>query len=119
RELAILTVAAHRRSAFEWHAHTEPARAAGLDEATRAAVRAGAGDALSGADRLVWRAVSSLLAERDLDEGTVAELDDLAGVAGLVELVTLVGYYDLLAMSMRTFRVESPDGADGWSDESR
>lgn len=111
RELAILTVAAHHRSAFEWHAHRQPARAAGLTDATLDAVRAGDAAALDEPDGLVFRAVRRLLTDRDLDEHTFGEVQDALGVSGAVELVTLVGYYDLLALGMRVFRAPLPDGA--------
>lgn len=109
RELAILTVAAHHHSAFEWYAHHEPARAAGLSEATLAAVHAGDPADLTGPDALVHRAVTGLLTDRDLDDETFAEVRDLLGITGAVELVTLVGYYDLLALGMRTFRAPLPE----------
>jgi alkylhydroperoxidase family enzyme len=107
RELAILTVAAHRRSDFERHAHTEPARAAGLSDQDLLAVQDG-GEALSGADAVVHRAVTTLISDRDLDDETFAAVQDLVGTTGTVELVMLVGYYDLLALSLRSFRVPTP-----------
>ncbi len=111
RELAILTVAAHRHSAFEWHAHEPLAIAAGLDRAKLEHVRDADGNGLEGADALVHRCVRTLLTDRDLGDDDVTGLQELLGVTGVVELVTLVGYYDLLALSMRTFRVELPETA--------
>lgn len=114
RELAILTVAAYRDSDFEWYAHEPLARTAGVSEPELAALRSGGpgGDGgLGPADLLVRQCVESLLAQRDLSDRDFDELKNLVGVTGIVELVTLVGYYDLLAMSMRTFRVGLPDGA--------
>jgi len=107
RELAILTVAVHRDSDFEWHAHTEPAYAAGLTDEDLASVRAG-GDAMTGPDALIHRVVIALLTDRDLDDDTFTAVEDLLGTTGTVELIVLVGYYDLLALSMRTFRVPTP-----------
>jgi 4-carboxymuconolactone decarboxylase len=41
------------------------------------------------------------------------------GRAAVVELVTLVGYYQALALQLRVFRVGLPDGEDapGWPPE--
>ncbi len=111
RELAILTVAAHRDSDFERHAHTEPARTAGLTDQDLAAILTG-GETLAGPDAVVHRAVIALLTDRDLNDQTLAAVEDLLGTTGTVELVTLVGYYDLLALSLRTFRVPTPRVAD-------
>jgi alkylhydroperoxidase family enzyme len=107
RELAILTVAAHRDSDFERHAHTDPARAAGLTDEDLAAIDAG-GEALTGPDAVIHRAVIVLLSDRDLDDESFEAVQDLLGTTGTVELVVLVGYYDLLALSMRAFRVPRP-----------
>jgi alkylhydroperoxidase family enzyme len=110
RELAILVVAAHRQSTFEWYAHQEPARDAGLPEGTVAGIRAG-GRGLIGDDALVNRAVLGLLTDREWDDETFAAVRDLLGIAGAVELVALVGYYDLLDLTMSTFRAGIPEGA--------
>lgn len=112
REIAILTVAAHRRSAFEWFAHEAPARDAGLTDADRASVRDGSGAGLADSDDLVRRSVVALLDDRDLDDEAFDAVQSLLGVAGAVELVTVVGYYDLLALGMQAFRVPLPAEAE-------
>ena len=110
RELAILIVAAHWSSAFEQHAHEAAGRLAGLSEAEMAAVRAGREpDLADPAERAAVRAARALVRAGDLDDeeyaGTVAEV----GEAGVFELTTLVGYYALLALQLRVFRVSAPD----------
>jgi hypothetical protein len=54
--------------------------------------------------------VVALLARGDLDDDEYGQAQDALGVERLVELVTLVGYYDLLALSLKVFRVPMPDG---------
>jgi hypothetical protein len=49
---------------------------------------------------------------RDLSQDTFEKLCLLLGVRGTVDLVMLVGYYDLLALSLRAFRVPLPEDAD-------
>jgi 4-carboxymuconolactone decarboxylase len=51
REIAILAVAAHWESEFEWYAHTAVARAAGLGDTELAAVGTAAGPASPGRRR--------------------------------------------------------------------
>ena len=48
REIAILVVAAHWRSDFEWYAHEAVGRSVGLGDADLAAVRDGRHAALAG-----------------------------------------------------------------------
>ena len=62
REIAILAVAAHWRSDFEWYAHEAVARSAGLDDAELAAVRDGRYAVLTGREAVVARTVAALVA---------------------------------------------------------
>jgi 4-carboxymuconolactone decarboxylase len=111
REIAILVVAAHWRSDFEWYAHEAVARSAGLDDTELAAVREGRHAALTGREAVVARTVNALVVRGDLDDAEYLEAVEHAGAAGLFELLTLVGYYATLALQLRVFRVPAPDGA--------
>ena len=113
REIAILIVAAHWRSAFEWYAHEAVGRSAGLGDAELAAVRDGSHGALTGCEAVVARTVAALVLRGDLDEAEYSEAVDHVGEAGLFELLTLVGYYATLALQLRVFRVPAPQGAAG------
>ena len=109
REIAILVVAAHWRSAFEWYAHEAVGRAAGLGDADLAAVREGRHAALAGRESVIARTAAALVARGDLDDAEYREAVDHLGPAGLFELLTLVGYYATLALQLRVFRVPPPD----------
>ena len=109
REIAILVVAAHWRSAFEWYAHEAVGRAAGLEDDELAAVQEGRHAALAGRESVVARTAAALLARGDLDDAEYREAVDHVGPAGLFELLTLVGYYATLAHQLRVFRVPPPD----------
>ena len=110
REIAILVVAAHWRSAFEWYAHEAVGRSAGLGDAELAAVRDGRHAALAGREAVVARTVAALVTRGDLDDAEYREAVDHVGRAGLFELLTLVGYYATLALQLRVFRVPAPVG---------
>lgn len=116
RELAILTVAAHRRSEFIWLVHAPLGAAAGLSDDALESVARGAGDYFSSsvdADAaLVHGAAIELVAGRDLSQNTYEKLADLLGSRGVVDLVILVGYYDTLALLLRAFRAPLPGDAD-------
>jgi 4-carboxymuconolactone decarboxylase len=109
REIAILVVAAHWQSAFEWYAHEAVARSAGLGDAELAAVRDGRHAELAGREALVARTVAALVTRGDLDDAEYREAADQVGAAGLFELLTLVGYYATLALQLRVFRVPAPE----------
>lgn len=112
RELVTLLVAAHHRSAYEWHAHAPLAAAAGLPDALITAIRTGAPvEPHEPAERAAAVAVRQLLTTGDLDDAAWSGAVAALGAAGTVELTTLVGYYALLAVQMRVLRVPLPDGA--------
>ena len=109
REIAILVVAAHWRSDFEWYAHEAVARSVGLADAELAAIRDGRYTELAGPESVVARTVAALLARGDLEDAEYREAVEYLGPAGLFELLTLVGYYATLALQLRVFRVPAPD----------
>ena len=108
REIAILVVAAHWRSDFEWYAHEAVARSAGLTDAELAAIQDGRDTELTGHEAVVARTVAALLTRGDLDDAEYAEAVEHFGPTGLFELLTLVGYYATLALQLRVFRVPAP-----------
>jgi 4-carboxymuconolactone decarboxylase len=110
REIAILVVAAHWRSDFEWYAHEAVGRSVGLDEAELVVVCDIRPAALAGREAAVARTVAALVLRGDLDDAEYHEAVDHLGLAGLFELLTLVGYYATLALQLRVFRVPAPDG---------
>ena len=114
RELAILLVAAHHRSGFEWYAHAPLAAAVGLPEALIDAIRTG--DPVQPddpAEQAAVGVVTQLLRTGDVDDAGWDDAVARLGEAGAVELITLVGYYSLLALQMRVLRVPLPDGVAG------
>jgi 4-carboxymuconolactone decarboxylase len=111
REIAILVVAAHWRSGFEWYAHEAVGRAAGLGDAELAAILECRPDALAGREAVVARTTAALAARGDLDDAEYREAAAELGPDGLFELLTLVGYYATLALQLRVFRIPAPEPA--------
>ena len=104
--------AAARDCAFEWYAHESVARRAGLTQEELDALRRGeCPSTLSTSEVVTHDTVVALLDRRDLDDAQFERARDALGLEQLVELVTLTGYYDLLALSLRVFRVPLPDDA--------
>ena len=109
RELAILSVAARSNSDFEWQSHYRIATNLGIADDVLAAIHGGA-DPLTVTDpieRAVVAGAASLLDGSELDDAEYAGLVELIGEDGLIELVVLVGYYELLARLLRVLRVPS------------
>jgi 4-carboxymuconolactone decarboxylase len=110
RELVILVVAAHWQSDFEWWAHERIGRNVGLTDAEIDALRTGAplqvDDAL---DQAALDAARALVLRADLDDVEYARAQAILGDEQLVEVTAIVGYYALLALQMRVFRIAAPE----------
>ncbi|MGE5156413.1 MAG: carboxymuconolactone decarboxylase family protein, partial [Betaproteobacteria bacterium] len=109
REIATLLVAHHHASAFELYAHERLGRTAGLTDDDLAGLAGGALPAAADEqERAVHAVTRRLLEAGDLSDAEYAEAVRQLGVERLIEVVTLVGYYGLLALQMRVFRVNPP-----------
>ena len=110
REVAILTVAAHHRSPFEWWAHEPIARRAGLTDDHLAALHSGETPDFDDEAAAAYAFSRALIAGRRPDDATFEAARVSLGLDGAMELVTLVGYYNLLAQLMDTFEIGVPNG---------
>lgn len=111
REVAILAVAGHRRSPFEWWAHEPIGRRAGLTDAQITALQSGEAPDFDDETAAAAYAFSrALIAGGRPDDAAFEAARDALGLDGVMELVTLVGYYTLLAQLMETFDVGVPRG---------
>jgi 4-carboxymuconolactone decarboxylase len=106
REIAILLVAAHWDSAFEREAHEAVGRASGLTDDELAALSAGQAHAFAAEEGIVAQVTTALL-DGDLDDATWRAAEVGLGAAVVFELATLVGYYGMLALQLRIFRVDA------------
>jgi 4-carboxymuconolactone decarboxylase len=108
RELAILTVASHWRSSFEWWAHESVGRAAGLTDETIDSLRRGRDPTLSEDAAAVHALCIEVLRNGAATTPTFDRAGAALGDRGLVELVALIGYYTTLAMILSVFEVGVP-----------
>jgi 4-carboxymuconolactone decarboxylase len=109
-ELVILSVAHDARSGFQILAHEAMASDAGLTHEQIEALRDGREPDLDDPVELTaWRTAARLLRAGDLDDAEYDEAVTALGEQGLVELVTLVGYYRLLALQIRVFGVSADE----------
>jgi len=113
REIAILEVSRLRRSEFEWYAHERVGRAVGLTgDEVRALQRGEPAPKFSAREAIVRRVAHDALVDRTLADDLLAEAETAIGTRALMDLVSLVGYYDLLALTMAVWRTPLPDGAE-------
>jgi 4-carboxymuconolactone decarboxylase len=109
REIAILEVARAEASEYEWLAHADAGRRAGLTEDQIGAVRDGqAAAGLTAAEETVRLLATELVTSGDLSGPTLGQAEDVLGLQALTEVVFLVGYYRMVALSLRVWRVPLP-----------
>lgn len=106
REAAILCVAAASRNAFIWDTHQGPAREAGLDAETIAAL--GGGVNLPEDLVPVRELVLAVTAERSVPQELFDGLRERLGVAGAVELITLAATYAMMGRLGSAFDCAMP-----------
>jgi len=105
-EIAILLVAHHQHSPFELYAHRLAGAAAGLSEADLAALADGSlPSSASDVEAAVFRTTRALLATGTLTEEEFAGAVAVLGEGGLFELVTIAGWYTMVAWQLAVFDV--------------
>lgn len=108
-EMAILMVAHQHRSPFELHAHTLAGTAAGLSQQDLDALAAGQPPALTtDEERVVYAVTRRLLDAGTLDDGEFAQAVSVLGTGGLLELTTVIGWYNMLAVQLSVFGLLPP-----------
>lgn len=111
-ELAILVVGAHWQSGFEWHVHAPIALAAGVSPLAVAAIKVGdTPDFPDDPARVVHRFATELVRSHAVTDPTYAQAVAILGVAGVVDLVGILGYYTLISMTINAFHVAVPPGS--------
>ena len=111
REIVVLIVAASQRSDFEWHAHAAIAATMGFSDEQIDALATEAVVTFDDPVENVAAALArSLVATGDADDALFERARAVLGEAGIVEVSTTVGVYQLLAQQMRLFRVDAPPG---------
>ncbi len=110
-ELAIITVGARWKAEFEWYAHARMAREFGVSDPVVDAI----GDdrtpdfALDD-ERIVYAVAHQLARDGRLSAEVYDPAAALLGEQGMVELVTLCGYYTLISFTLNAFDVPLPTG---------
>lgn len=110
-ELAILTVARHWTSQYEWHAHHRLALQAGLDPAVADDIAQGRRPASMKPDEaVVYNFTTELLNTHRVSDATYEAVREQFGEQGVMDLIGVAGYYVLVAMVLNVDRTPIPNG---------
>ena len=109
--LASLMVARHWTNQYEWAASVPFARELGISPEIIDAIREGRRpQGMSGDQEVLYEFVTELLANKSVSDQTYGMAVDLFGEQGVVELLSVVGYYSMNAIIMNVSRTPVPDG---------
>jgi 4-carboxymuconolactone decarboxylase len=110
-EFAILCTAAQWKSQYEWVAHAVIAERQGVKPKTIADIRAGREPKGAPKDeRAICAFVKELYKSKRVSDRAYKAVNALLGDAGTVELVGILGYYAMVAMTLDVFRMPVADG---------
>jgi len=112
QEIAILMVANHRDSAFERFAHQQAGLKSGLTQQDIDAINAGQAPRLhTEEEQAVYEVTERILQAGTLNVQEYEKYATVLSVKHLFELVTLIGYYLMLATQLAVFDIQPPDEA--------
>ena len=111
RELTILWLARRLKAAYEWVKHIPYARKAGVPEEVLEAIRTGQKPAGLRSDlQLALEVADCVLEKRSLPAPVQDALAKVVGLPGVVELVVLCGFYEMISGVIFAFDVPLPEG---------
>ena len=110
-EMAIIMTAQAWGSQYEWYAHAPLAIKAGLDPAIVAAIGAGRKpENMKDDEAIVWEFTTQLRRDHSVDDAIYARAVEKFGEQGVMDLIAVNGYYDVVSMTLNVARVTPPAG---------
>jgi 4-carboxymuconolactone decarboxylase len=110
-ELVTCMTARHLTQQFEWFAHSKQALEAGLKaETVEAIAECRRPQTLAPDEAIAYELVSELLATKGVCDATYERAVSKYGEHGVVDIVGMVGYYQLIGLQMNVARTQVPDG---------
>ena len=111
KELAIIITARYWTSQFEWQAHHRAALQAGLSPAIADAIALGKHPAgMQKDEEAVYNFCSELLNTKQVSDATLSAAKDAVGERGVVDLIGVMGWYNMVSMLLNTDRYPLPEG---------
>ena len=112
-EFAVSIIARFWGAHVEWVSHTRLAKEAGLDAKIIKAVEEGRRpEFVNGDEEAVYDFLTMLLNTTRVDDETYARCLEVLGERGLIDLMAANTHYTVVSMTLNSFRVPAPEGAD-------
>jgi 4-carboxymuconolactone decarboxylase len=109
-ELAILITARQWTAQYEWYAHYPLALKGGLDPKIADAVAAGQRpDGMKEDETALYDLASELYRDKKVSDPVYKAALDQFGERGIMDIIGIIGYYDLVSMTLITMQAGMPD----------
>lgn len=111
RELAIIVTARHWTAQYEWYAHRQAAAREGLrDDVIREIANRERPKGLDRDEQIVYDFTTELLETKTVGDATFKRAHDLLGDQGVVDVVAVMGYYQMVSMLLNVDGYPLPAG---------
>ena len=111
-EMAIIMTAQYWGSQYEWYAHAPLAIKAGLDPEIVAALGAGnKPEKMKDDEAIVWEFTTQLRRDHGVNDAIYIKAVEKFGENGVMDLVAVNGYYDVVSMTLNVAHVSPPADA--------
>jgi 4-carboxymuconolactone decarboxylase len=111
-EMAIIITARQWTAQYEWNAHRAAAAQAGLNEAIIKSIAAGKRpESMDSDETIVYNFGTELLNTHQVSDANFKSVKDKFGERGVVDLISVMGYYQLVSMLLNVDRYPLPAGA--------
>ena len=119
-EFAILVTARLWKAQYEWFAHAKIAATVGVTAKTIADLRAGRAPKSAPKDeRMLYDFIMELYKTKRVSKRNYDRVFALLGKVGAIELVGILGYYAMVAMTLNAFTMPIPEGEEMPFDEPK
>jgi 4-carboxymuconolactone decarboxylase len=111
-ELTVLVTARNWTAQYEWYAHEKHVGVAGLDADLVEDLRLGRRPNFkAAAEAVVYDVATEIHGTKTLSEETYRRALDTLGEQTVIDLLTVIGYYTMIAVVLVGLEVETPDGS--------
>jgi len=111
-ELAILVTARFWNASYEWFAHAGAAEKAGISPVAIDAIRTSRVPAFDdAAEQCVYDLTKELYDTKFISDKLYARAIDLLGQDQVIDLVAIIGFYSMVALTLNAFHAPLPEGA--------
>jgi 4-carboxymuconolactone decarboxylase len=109
-ELAILITAREWTAQYEWFAHYPLALKGGLDPKVAEAIAAGKRpDSMKDDEAALYDLAAGLYRDRKVTDAVYKAALDKFGERGIMDIIGIIGYYDLVSMTLITMQAGPPN----------